>query len=95
MDISSFDMSGLLADIPTRYELWVALFIISCKLVTVFVPPPQEKSFFSGPYRLIAFLGLNIGWAATHLRMSAQPSKAASSYAKEAEPSPSPKSGDR
>lgn len=67
VDISGFDLSGLLADIPARYELWVALLIIGCKLVTVFLPPPQNTSRLNGIYRLVALLGLNIGWAANRL----------------------------
>jgi hypothetical protein len=67
VDISGFDLSGLLADIPARYELWMALLIIGCKLVTVFLPPPQNTSRFNGIYRLVALLGLNIGWAANRL----------------------------
>ena len=67
VDIPGFDLSGLLADIPARYELWVALLIIGCKLVTVFLPPPQNTSRLNGIYRLVALLGLNIGWAANRL----------------------------
>lgn len=71
MDISGFDLSGLLADIPARYELWVALLIIGCKLVTVFLPPPQNTSRLNGIYRLVALLGLNIGWATNRLERQA------------------------
>ncbi|WP_418610648.1 hypothetical protein [Gluconobacter cerinus] len=67
VDISGFDLSGLLADIPARYELWVALLIIGCKLITVFLPPPQNTSRFGGIYRVITLLGLNFGWATNRL----------------------------
>lgn len=68
MDLSDFDPSGLLSMIPARYELYVALLIIFCKLVTVFVKPPASGSRWVGLYMFISLIGLNVGWAANHLK---------------------------
>lgn len=68
MDLSDIDLSGILGMIPARYDLYAALLIIACKLTTVFVKPPAAGSRWVGPYTLISLAGLNIGWAANHLK---------------------------
>ena len=77
----AMDLSGFLNDIPARYELWVALFIITCKLLTVFVRPPKDGSPWAMPFQMISLLALNIGWAANRLQTgrskNAMPGKSA------------------
>ncbi|GBD55724.1 hypothetical protein [Gluconobacter wancherniae] len=61
------DLSGFLNEIPARYELWVALFIIACKLITVFVRPPKDSSCLAAAFQFVSLIGLNVGWAANRL----------------------------
>lgn len=63
------DLSSLLAMVPAKYALPVALFIIVCKLVTVFVRPPASDSVWAKPFQVVTMIALNIGWAANRLQV--------------------------
>lgn len=62
------DVSTLLTALPDSVQGYVALVIIACNLVTVFIKPPAAGSRWVLPYRLISTLALNIGWAKNHLK---------------------------
>ncbi len=63
------DYSTLLNALPAQYELCVAIFIILCKLVTVFVKPPAATSKLAWLYQIVSLVGLNVGWAANRLQV--------------------------
>lgn len=63
------DFSTLLSAVPATYDLYVALFIILCKLVTVFVKPPASTSKVAWLYQIVSLIGLNVGWAANRLQV--------------------------
>lgn len=62
------NISDFLTAIPANYELYAALFIIACKIVTVLVPPPSATSKFLPVFRVISMLALNIGWATNRIQ---------------------------
>lgn len=59
----------LLNSIPENWALSVALFVIACKIVTVFVRPPAAGSRWVPVYQLVTLIALNIGWAANRLQI--------------------------
>ncbi|AQS87696.1 hypothetical protein AA101099_2638 [Neoasaia chiangmaiensis NBRC 101099] len=63
------DLSTILAGIPARYELYAALLIIACKVVTIFVRPPDATSRYAPLFRIVSLLAMNIGWAANRLQV--------------------------
>nr|WP_294918069.1 hypothetical protein [uncultured Neokomagataea sp.] len=67
MNSSFVDFSGVFNAIPQQYESWMAFFIIFCKLITVIMPPPVSNSYLYNIYKMISFMGLNIGWASNCL----------------------------
>lgn len=67
MTSSLVDMSGIFNAIPPQYETWAAFFIIFCKLITVVMPPPVSNSYLYNVYKMVSFMGLNIGWASNCL----------------------------
>ncbi|MBE1724165.1 hypothetical protein CO583_04495 [Parasaccharibacter sp. TMW2.1882] len=72
MDISSF-----FTTLPDGLQNYVALVIILCNLMTVFIRPPAAGSRWILPYRCISTLALNVGWARNHLQPG-HPAKEAS-----------------
>lgn len=53
--------------LPTRWQPYVPLvvlaIVVSCKLVTVAVPPPAATSRWAGLYGVISRVALNLGYA--------------------------------
>ncbi|WP_019091822.1 hypothetical protein [Komagataeibacter europaeus] len=58
----------LLTEVPTQYDLYVALFIIVCGAATAMIPPPHAGSKWVWAYQLMTTIGLNIGWAENRLK---------------------------
>lgn len=63
------DLSTLLSAVPDKYALYVSVFIVVCKLVTVFVKPPASKAKLAWLYQIVSLIGLNVGWAANRLQI--------------------------
>lgn len=57
----------LFSAIPEPWSSVVSYAIITCAVVAVSVRPPPASSRWTIPYKLIATLGMNFGWAANHL----------------------------
>lgn len=62
------DLSSLLNTLPDDIGAAIAMFIVACKLITVFVRPPASGSRWQLPYRAISTLALNVGWATNRLQ---------------------------
>lgn len=63
------DPTILLGLVPEKYAMYVSAIIIACKLVTVFVRPPQETSKWAPIFKVVSTIGLNVGWAANRLQV--------------------------
>jgi hypothetical protein len=63
------DLSSLLDALPPRYSLYCVLPIMLCKLVTVFMPPPDAQSRWAALYRMISVIALNVGWAENRMQV--------------------------
>jgi len=62
-------LAALLNAVPARFVLPVALFVIACKAVTVFVRPPPATSKWAKPFQIVSMIALNVGWAANRLQV--------------------------
>ncbi|AOX20898.1 hypothetical protein [Kozakia baliensis] len=63
------NFSDFLAEIPARYELFIALLVIACKVVTIFVRPPAATSKWAPVFQIVSIIALNIGWATNRLQV--------------------------
>lgn len=61
------DFSTILGFVPESCALYVALFIIACKILTVFIRPPATGSRWVTAYQLVSLIALNVGWATNRL----------------------------
>ena len=69
MDLSSETIAQVVTALPQTVSLVIAIAVIACKVVTVFVQPPAETSKWAPVYRIVNTIGLNIGWAANRLQI--------------------------
>ena len=57
----------LFSAIPEPWSSVVSYAIITCAVVTAAVQPPPAGSKWTIPYKLIATVGMNFGWAVNHI----------------------------
>jgi len=63
------DISTLLGLVPEKYAIFVLALCVACKIITVFVRPPQAGSKLAPIFQVVSALALNVGWAANQLQV--------------------------